>query len=421
MTTSVHDLDLPEVDVFNLERSEAVRAFEEARQRHWVARVPLGYAVTRYEDVTAVLRDRRFHSALSLLPQMSGVEGPLRKRQERSILALEGAEHTRLRRLASPAFTPKATDRLRPFMRQVIGQLVDDVAPTGKCELVGDICEPYPIPIICELLGAPKDDWKLFSGWATDIFRMFNNDVAHDLPAIEAAMSGLDQYVRAMVDERRSRPADDLLSHMIAVEEEGDRLSTDELVMMTEAVLMAGTDTTRNQLACSVALFAEQPDQWARLATEPELAARAVEETMRHLGTVRGTMRVASEDIDLHGVVFPAGTIVMLSLATANHDGDIWTEPHRFDSTRQPSNSAHMTFGSGIHFCLGASLARAELQEALPLLARRMPDLALDGPIEWKPPTVGIWGPSRLPLRFTPQATRGLGSSETPGAKPGPR
>ena len=404
MTTSVHDLDLPEVDVFDLDRTAALAAFEAARQHHWLARVPLGYAVTRHEDVTAILRDRRFHSALSLLPQMSGIEGPMRARQERSILATEGTEHTRLRRLASPAFTPRATDRLRPFMRHVLGDLVDRVAPSGTCELVGDICEPYPIPIICELLGAPKEDWKLFSGWATDIFRIFNNDVANDLPAIEAAMAGLDDYVRAMVEERRHRPADDLLSHMIAVEEEGDRLSTDELVMMTEAVLMAGTDTTRNQLACSIALFAEHPDQWARLVADPGLAPRAVEETMRLLGTVRGTARVASEDIELHDVTFPAGTLVMTSLAAANHDPAVWDDPHRFDITREASGSAQMTFGSGIHFCLGASLARAELQEALPLLARRLPDLTLDGPIEWKPSTVGIWGPSRLPLRFTPSA-----------------
>lgn len=401
-TTSVHELELPEVDVFGLDRSEALAAFEAARRQHWLARMPLGYAVTRHEDVSAVLRDRRFHSAISVLPRMAGVEGPLLERQQRSILAMEGDEHTRLRRLASPAFTPRATERLRPFMREVVNGLVDTFADRGRCELVADLCEPYPIPIICELLGAPKEDWKLFSDWATDIFRMFNNDFANDLPAIEAAMEGLDVYVRAMVEERRSRPADDLLSHMIAVEEEGDRLTTGELVMMTEAVLMAGTDTTRNQLACAVALLAEHPDQWALLAAEPELAPRAVDETMRHLGAVRATARLASEDIELNGVLFPAGTLVVTSLAAANHDPAIWPEPHRFDITREPGTASHMTFGSGIHYCLGASLARAELQEALPILARRMPDLALDGPIEWKPANVGIWGPSRLPLRFTP-------------------
>jgi cytochrome P450 len=340
-----------------------------------------------------------------VLPQLSGVDGPMRERQTRSILSMEGAEHTRLRRLASPAFTPRATDRLRPFMREVVNGLVDTFAASGSCELVDDLCEPYPIPIICELLGAPKEDWKLFSDWATNIFRIFNNDIANDRALIEGAMDELDDYVRAMVEERRSRPADDLLSHMIAVEEEGDRLSTGELVMMTEAVLMAGTDTTRNQLACSVALLAEHPDQWARLAEEPSLGSRAVEETMRHLGAVRGTGRVASEDIEYRGVTFPAGTLVMISLAAANLDAAVWDEPHRFDIEREPGSAGQMTFGSGIHFCLGASLARAELHEALAVLARRMPNLGLDGPIEWKPASVGIWGPSRLPLRFTPEPT----------------
>ena len=402
MPTSVHDLDIPEVDVLGLDRKAALAAFEAARARHWLARVPLGYAVTRHEDVTAILRDRRFHSAIALLPQLAGVEGPLQERQTRSILGMEGEEHTRLRRLAAPAFTPRATERLRPFMREVIDGLVDQVAAQGACDLVEDVCEPYPIPIICELLGAPKEDWKLFSGWATDIFRIFNNDVANDLSAIETAMDELDDYVRAMIEQRRHRPADDLLSHMIAVEEEGDRMSTDELVMMTEAVLMAGTDTTRNQLACSVALLTEHPDDWAALARDPGLAAAAVEETMRHLGTVRGTARVASEDIDYRDVTFPAGTLVVTSLASANVDPEVWPDPHRFDLTRPPSSAPQLGFGSGIHFCLGASLARAELQEALPILARRLPDMELDGPIEWKAATVGIWGPSRLPLRFTP-------------------
>jgi cytochrome P450 len=285
-------------------------------------------------------------------------------------------------------------------MSQVITGLVDAVSPNGRCELVVDVCEPYPIPIICELLGAPKQDWKRFSDWATDIFRIFNSDLANDLPAIEQASEELDEYVRRLIAERRQAPAADLLSALIAIEEEGDRLSTDELVMLAVAVLMAGTDTTRNQLACSVALFAEHPEQWALLARQPELAPRAVEESMRYLGAVRGTIRFASEDIEYRGVLFPQGTLVSVALAAANRDPGIFQSPDVFDIT-QERGTQQMTFGSGIHHCLGAALARAELQEALPLLARRMPDLALDGPVEWKPSTFGIWGPARLPLRFS--------------------
>jgi cytochrome P450 len=401
---SVHELDLPPCDTSGVTRDQRLALIAGAREQHWLARTPVGFAVTRYEDVVAVLRDRRFHSALSLIPQMQGIAGTSFETRRRSILAMEGDEHARLRRLVAPAFTPAAAERLRPFMRSVIGDLIDRIAPAGHCDLVAEVCEPYPIPIICELLGAPKEDLQRFSGWATDIFRIFNQNLAEDLPAIQRAGAELEAYVRALVERRRDDPGDDLLSALISVEEAGDRLSTDELVMLAEAVLMAGTDTTRNQLACCIALFGAHPDQWHRFVEEPQLAPRVVDETMRYLGAVQGTSRLASQDIEYRGVCFPAGTLVALSLAGANRDPRVFTEPERFDITRE-SAVPHMTFGSGIHYCLGAHLARAELQEALTLIARRLPDLTLDGPVSWKPETFGIWGPSHLPIRWTPTTT----------------
>ena len=220
-------------------------------------------------------------------------------------------------------------------MREVVGGLVDAFAPSGRCELVVDLCEPYPIPIICELLGAPKEDWRQFSAWATDIFRIFNQNLAEDLPRIEAANAALEAYLADLIAERRVAPGDDLLSVLIAIEEEGDRLSTEELVSLAVAVLMAGTDTTRNQLACALALFAEYPDQWALLAERPDLAPRAVEETMRYLGAVRGTVRFAPEDVVFRDVLFPKGTLVFVSLAGANRDPDTWEAPDTFDITRE--------------------------------------------------------------------------------------
>lgn len=397
---SVHEIELPHVDTSDLDRSEALAVIRQARAVHWLAQTPLGFLLTDHHDAVAVLRDRRFHSALSLLPRMAGLEQDQYMRgRRRSILAMEGDEHARLRRLVAPAFTPAAADKLRPCMRMVISELIDAVADSGGCEFVADVSEPYPIPIICELLGAPKQDWKLFSGWAADIFRIFNRDLASDLPAIERASAELESYVRSLIEQRRHDPAADLLSSLIAMEEAGDRLSSDELVMLAEAVLMAGTDTTRNQLACCIALFAEHPDQWDLLAEDPGLAPAAVEETMRYLGAVRGTIRVASEDIEYRDVLFPVGTIVSVSLAAANMDPRAFPAPDTFDIARERT-AVQMTFGSGIHFCLGAALARAELQEALALLARRLPNLALDGPVAWKPPSFGIWGPARLPVRF---------------------
>jgi len=400
MVTSVYELDLPEVDTAGMGRDEAMKALADARSQHWLAKSPLGFSLSRREDCVSLLRDKRFHNALSLLRQMNGMEpADLQDQRRQSILSMEGDDHARLRRLVAPAFTPSAADRLRPFMRDVVGSLVDAFAPSGRCEVVVDLCEPYPIPIICKLLGAPEEDWRRFSAWATDIFRIFNQNLVEDLPLIEAANAALEDYLADLIAARRASPGEDLLSTLIAIEEEGDRLSTEELVSLAVAVLMAGTDTTRNQLACALALFADHPQQWSILAEQPELAPRAVEETMRYLGAVRGTVRFAPEDVVFHDVLFPKGTLVFVSLAGANRDPDRWEEADSFDITRERS-SQQMTFGSGIHHCMGAALARAELQEALVLLARRLPGLASDGPVEWKPDTFGIWGPARLPLRF---------------------
>lgn len=400
--TLVHDLDLPHLDVSSNEDREARLAAQEAIAReHWLARGNLGFAVVRYEDVVSILRDRRWHSAASKVAELSGVTDPtyLGRRRE-SILSAEGDVHTRLRRLVAPAFSPRAADRLRPFMREVMSELIAAIAPTGHADAAVALCEPYPIPIICELLGAPRADWQRFSRWATDVLRIFDFNLAEDLPVIMRAQDELDAYTRDLIAQRRHLPSDDLLTSLIAAEEAGDRLSTEELVMMVEAVIVGGTDTTRNQLGLALALFAEHPAQWALLAQRPELAPRAVEEVMRFAGAVRGTARIANEDIEYRDVLFPRGTLLATSLAVANRDEGVFPEPDRFDITREPVGQPQLTFGSGIHYCLGASLARAELQEALPLLAQRLPGLRVDGPVAYKTALAGIYGPTSLPVAF---------------------
>jgi cytochrome P450 len=367
----------------------------------WLVRNGFGYAVWRYDDVTRILRDKRWHSATSRIPELMGItDEKFLSRQDISILSAEGDTHTRLRRLVAPAFSPRSADRLRPFMREVINDLVDKVAAAGRADFAADICEPYPIPIICELLGAPKSDWQLFSRWANDILEVFSMDMADKLELIMRTQDELDAYTRELIAERRSKPADDLLTDLIAQEESGDKLSESELVMMVNAVIVGGTDTTRNQLGCAVNLLSEHPDQWAMLAEQPELAPRAVEETMRYFGAVRGTARFASVDIEYRDIMFPAGTFMSVSLLEANRDPNVFAEPQAFDITASKSDQPQLTFGSGIHYCLGQALARAELQEALPLLAQRMPNLRLDGPTTWKPDGVGIFGPAHMPVTF---------------------
>ncbi|MEO6122495.1 MAG: cytochrome P450 [Ilumatobacteraceae bacterium] len=399
----VHDLDLAEVILSDGNFDQRSTRRTQLAEGEWLLKNLFGYAVMRYEDVTAVLRDKRWHSASGRIPELMGItRADFLARQSGSILSAEGDEHLRLRRLVAPAFSPRAADRLRPFMREVMNGLIDPVAAAGRTDFVTDITEPYPIPIICELLGAPKADWQFFSRVAGDILEIFSIDLPDKLDLVMNAQNDMDAYSRELIEARRAHPANDLLTELIAAEEAGDKLSTDELLMMVNAVIVAGTDTTRNQLGCAVAMFADHPDQWALLAERPELAGRAVEETMRYFGAVRGTARFASCDIEYRDVLFPAGTFISVGIAEANRQGDHFPNPDTFDITSPAPEHPQLTFGSGIHFCLGAALARAELAEALPLLARRMPNLRIDGNLTWKPDGVGIFGPASMPVAFDP-------------------
>ena len=401
MAISINELDIPQVE-FDFVGSQAERdQLASIAQDSWIAKGLFAYPIFNYEDCLAILRDRRWHSAAALAAIAFGVDDPrLSENRQPSILSSEGEVHTRLRRLVAPSFSPRAADHLRPFMREVMNSLIDPIVAQGHCDLAVDICEHYPIPIICELLGAPKSDWQFFSRVAEDVLRIFDANNADEIDLILAAQADLDAYVRQLISERRSSPADDLITSLIAAEEAGDKLSENELVSMVEAVIIGGTDTTRNQLGCSVALFAEHPEQWKLLAERPELAGKAVEETMRYFGAVRSTGRFASEDIEYKGVLFPKGTLVVPSLVLANRDSAVFNEPNTFDITREPAGQPQMTFGAGIHYCLGAALARAEQQEALPLLAQRLPNLRINGDVIWKPSTVAIFGPENLPVAF---------------------
>ena len=404
MAISLSELDLPTVEFDFADAEEHRNALLALSKESWIAKGVFAYPIFRYEDCVAILRDKRWHSAAALAAEAFGVNDPrLKERRRESILSAEGDVHTRLRRLVAPSFSPRAADRLRPFMREVMNSLIDPVAKNGKCDLATDICDPYPIPIICELLGAPKKDWQLFSRWAEDVLRIFNATASEELDIIFKAQDELGEYTRQLIADRRSRPADDLITSLIAAEEAGDKLDEAELEMMVEAVIVGGTDTTRNQLGCSIALFAEHPEQWKLLAEQPELAGKAVEETMRYFGAVRATGRFASEDIEYKGVLFPKGTLVTPSLSIANRDETVFNDANIFDITREPAGQPQMTFGSGIHYCLGAALARAEQQEALPIMAQRMKNLRIDGTVTWKPSTVAIFGPENLPIAYDVQ------------------
>jgi cytochrome P450 len=397
---SVFEADLPTVEYEEATTpDEAHRNLRKALEQGPIAMGAHGPEILGYELVRETLRDVRFQVPRGLGLETQGItSGPLWDRASTTLLAINGEDHTRLRRLVSKAFTPRSVNRLDGIIADVINELIDALGSEGRCDAVAAIARPYPVPIISALLGAPREDWRRFSEWADDFFKLFTWNVAEYEVDILTAWAELDDYIDEMVANRRESLTDDLISEMIRAEDDGDRLSISELRMLAAGILMAGTDTTRNQVAAALDVFCDYPEQWALLSERPELAMKAVEEVMRFSPVIFGSLRMTVEDVEVGGVMIPADTFVLCNTAAANHDADVFAEPERFDITREDAPPMQ-TFGAGAHYCLGANLARREIATALSTMATRMPNLRHDGIAQWKP-MVGITGPATLPIAF---------------------
>ncbi|WP_445170226.1 cytochrome P450 [Mycolicibacterium sp. Dal123E01] len=399
---SVFDAGLPTINYgLDATPNDIFDDLRDAQSRSPIAIGPLGPEILSYELARDMLRDSRFRLPPGITLAAQGItSGPLYDKLMSSLLGLEGAPHVRLRKLVAKAFTPRATSRLSETIHEVVNELIDRVADAGRCDVVTDIARRYPTPIICALLGAPREDWQLFADWTEEVFKAFNfqPNVNFDESEIMRAWGELDDYVGGMVAARRDNLTDDLLSELIRAESDGDRLNLEELRGLVAGFLMAGTDTTRNQLAASVQVLCEHPDQWARLRDEPELAMQAVEESMRHSPAACIVPRAAIEDAEFGGYLFPAGTFVLVNTFVANRDPAIYDDADRFDIGRKDV-PAILTFGGGAHYCLGANLARREIAEALVVLTRRLSVVHRAGPAPWKS-VLGMTGPTTLPIEF---------------------
>jgi cytochrome P450 len=399
---SVFDAGLPTLDYdFAHTPQQIYPQFRAAQTVAPIALGPIGPEVLSYQLARSVLRDPRFVVPAGIHLSAHGItSGPLWDRVTRSILNMEGDEHRRLRSLVARAFTPRATARMHDTIHAVINELIDSVIDSGRCEFVADIAKPYPIPVICALLGAPREDWQQFSRWAEDIFKIVSFDInlADEEAVVLKAWDAFDDYIDGMIAERRQRLTDDLLSELIRIEDAGDRLDAGELRMLAFSILVAGTDTTRSQLAASMQVLCDHPDQWALLRDRPDLAMRAVEETMRHSPSMCSTVRSVADDVTVDEYTFPAGTFIIVNTYAANRDPVVYDDPARFDIGRDEPPPI-LTFGGGVHYCLGANLARVELAEALKILAKRFPNPRCVGTVPWKP-LLGLSGPTSLPMEF---------------------
>jgi cytochrome P450 len=399
----VTDLELPQLDYFaaDLKGERFHERMNELRAQGWLAGSDVGYFVLDREAAAFFLRTKGATFPGMRIAEMFGVpEGPLLEQMRRNILHVNGDQHRRLRNLVNPAFTPRAADRWRPAMREFLERLWEPLAPEGACEFVGAFAKPYPSLTIATVMGAPLEDAPKLYEWSNLIQRQFDPpSLMNERDKIERACEEFYAWAGALIERRRDDPGEDLISTLIAAEQEGDRLSDVECMNLVLNVLVGGVDTTQSQLAHGLRLFASHPEQWELLAARPELAPAAVEELVRYEPITPFTARLLHEEVEYRDVVFPADTVLMVCSFTGNRDG-IDGDPDSLDIAAERGQAKPLTFGAGIHYCLGANLARAELQEALAFLPSRMPGLALDGEPELGS-IHGIYGLERLPIRWT--------------------
>ena len=337
--------------------------------------------LTRHADCEAVLRDPRWSSDPENLDPSRRAADDMRLAlgdlKAGNLLFLDPPDHTRLRRLVSKAFTPRSIEQLRPHVQELVDGMLDELRDAGEIDLMTAIAYPLPVTVICELMGVPLHDRHLFASWSSDASRLLDGEVQGEVVerGIAAAISFI-SYFNDLFDDRRKAPRDDLLSALLAAEdEEGDRLSEAELRSIVLLLFVAGHETTMNLIGNGMWALLAHPDQQRRLQRDPSLVPNAVEEMLRYDGPVHLTGRIAREDLEVGGLHVERGHQVSTLLAAANRDPERFPEPARFDVER--ADVHHLTFSGGIHYCIGAALARLEGQVVVGSLVQRFPGLEL--------------------------------------------
>ena len=392
-------------------RADPYPFYERLREVEPVHVSPLGFVVlTRYDDVARTLRGNEFSRDVEANagdnrdPVRQRRREQLRRRREegtaaKNILGLDPPDHTRLRRLVSLAFTPSAIERLRPRIVALVDGILDRAAERGSMELVDELAFPVPFQVISELLGMPTEREDEIRDWSQDLTAALE-PTADDATMEAADRSGLlmGTYLDGVIAERRGNLGDDLLSQLLLVEEAGDRLSPAELKSFVALLYIAGHETTVNLIGNGLLALLRHPDELARWRDDPSLDATAVDELLRYDGPVQQTVRIPMQTVRYDDVEVAPGSTVMTILGAANHDPAMFDDPHALRLDR-PNAGRHLAFAAGIHYCLGASLAKLEATVAITAVIRRFPDVALAGEPHWRD-RLTIRGVDRLPLSW---------------------
>lgn len=350
------------------------------------------WIIPQFEDVNRLLRDRRFgrtylhlatHSEMGR-PEDPPYQAPFWHLIRNGILDMEPPDHTRVRRLVAKAFTPRRVEELRPTVQRVMDGLVEEVLGAGEVDLISTVAEPLPVTVIAELLGIPKADRHHLRPWSAEICRMYElHPTEEDGRAASAAAVEFSDYLRGLIRERRRQPTEDLIGGLVEVIDEGDRLTEDEMIGTCVLLLNAGHEATVNMTGNGWWALFRNPGQLERLRADHALVPRAIEELMRYDTPLQMFERWVLEDVEIHGVPVARGQELALLFGSANRDPAAFDRPDELDLGREPN--PHLTFGAGIHFCLGAPVARAELETSFGTLLRRAPHMELVRDPEWKP------------------------------------
>ncbi len=354
--------------------------------------------VSAYEDINTLLRDRRLGRDMEGAPKPDP-QTPFGQLHHNSLMEKEPPDHTRLRGLVNKAFTPARVEALRPRVTEIAHRLLDAVLPRRAMDLLADFAEPLPVMVIAELLGVPPQGRAFLRPWSQAIVAMYElSPNAEDARRANQAVSEFSAFLQGLIKERRLAPREDLISALVEAEEEGNRLSEAELVATCILMLNAGHEATVNAIANGMLAFFRHPQQYHRLKRSPELIKTAVEEVLRYDTPLQLFRRWVREDLDYQGFHFARGEQLALLYAAGNRDPARFPNPHAFDITRQ--DNPHLGFGAGIHYCVGAPLARLEMQVAFQVLMERLPDMRLAvQTVEYRPNFV-IRGLKALPVLF---------------------
>jgi cytochrome P450 len=390
-------------------RADPYPMYAELRERApWLrSTLTRGWVVSRYDDVVSLLRDPRF----SALDRNNRMYPRIRKRLEEtgvlapgeqesfSMLRSDPPEHTRLRTLVNKAFTPRAIERWRGRIVGIVDELLDRLAKQDRVELVSEFAAPVPMLVIAEMLGVPGEDRDRFKAWSYDVVRTLGFATIDDMRAWKRASVELRAYLAGVAEQRRASPRDDLITALVQAEEAGDRLSEEDLLATCELLLVAGNETTTSLIGNAIVALLRHPDQLEALRADPSLLGPGIEELLRYDSPVQATSRIATADLDAQGRRVRRGEELILLLGSANRDPRAFEEPERLDLAR--GEPRHLAFGQGIHFCLGAQLARLEARIAIGALVERFPALRLaGGDVAWRGNVV-LRGPERLDLALS--------------------